>query len=215
MSRFRQFVQDITPPLALRLASRMRAGRRPTADDVLFDGHDTLFKSAARKSSAYGEYGVGDSTVWMATHTSLPIVSVDTSEEWIVFVRERLPDDGSAHLTHIDLGPLGAWGRPLTYQARNAFIDYAEAPFSTAIRPDLILVDGRLRVACFLTALLRANSGATVIFDDYMRRPHYHVVEEIVLRDEDDGRQARFTVPRDRDMSAIRELRDAFLYVLD
>jgi protein O-GlcNAc transferase len=56
----------------------------------------------------------------------------------------------------------------------------------------VILIDGRFRIACFVTAYLRATQPMIVLFDDYLDRPHYHVVERLVKPSEFVGRMARF-----------------------
>jgi hypothetical protein len=44
--------------------------------------------------------------------------------------------------------------------------------------PDTVLIDGRFRVASFLFSLLSARIGTTILFDDYVDRPVYFVVEQ-------------------------------------
>jgi hypothetical protein len=44
--------------------------------------------------------------------------------------------------------------------------------------PDLVLIDGRFRVCCALTTLLKLKDRKfKLLFDDYMDRPHYNSVE--------------------------------------
>jgi hypothetical protein len=40
-----------------------------------------------------------------------------------------------------------------------------------AVKPDLVLIDGRFRLACFLHPLLAAAPGTPILFDDYTNRP--------------------------------------------
>ena len=56
----------------------------------------------------------------------------------------------------------------------------------------MILIDGRFRIACFVTAYLRATKPIIVLFDDYLDRPHYHVIERLLAPTEFVGRMARF-----------------------
>ena len=56
----------------------------------------------------------------------------------------------------------------------------------------MILIDGRFRIACFVTAYLRTTKPVIVLFDDYVDRPHYHVVERLLKPSEYVGRMARF-----------------------
>ena len=53
----------------------------------------------------------------------------------------------------------------------------------------MVLIDGRFRVACFLFSLLNAKKDSIIIFDDYMNRSEYHVVEEVLPKYEKCGRQ--------------------------
>ncbi len=41
---------------------------------------------------------------------------------------------------------------------------------------------GDFRIACFVTAYLRATKPVIVLFDDYLDRRHYHVVERLLAR---------------------------------
>jgi hypothetical protein len=44
---------------------------------------------------------------------------------------------------------------------------------------DFFLVDGRFRVACFMQALLHAQTGALIAVHDFASRPTYHVIYEV------------------------------------
>jgi hypothetical protein len=41
---------------------------------------------------------------------------------------------------------------------------------------DLILIDGRFRVACCLKCFDVINDNCFIIFDDFLNRKHYHVI---------------------------------------
>lgn len=201
---------------AARFAGRKMAqltGNDPAK--LLFRGEDQLFLDALATCSFYGEYGCGASTLWCANNSSVPILSVDTSADWIDHVREGAKRIAGLKMIHVDLGELGEWGRPIDYTRRAQFGDYINAPWTFAVKPDLILVDGRFRVACFLQSLINAAPGATILFDDYTQRPHYHVIEEFVERDASLGTMARFIVPTELDRPAIAREIEAFRYVLD
>jgi len=72
-----------------------------------------------------------------------------------------------------------------------------------AVKPDLVLIDGRFRLACFFHSLLAAAPGTPILFDDYTNRPHYQLVEEFCPISETEGRQALFRVPAELDREAI------------
>ena len=50
--------------------------------------------------------------------------SVDTSVQWVTRVNTQL---GRDTVKHIDVGDVGDWGRPKTYDFRRNFIRYAES----------------------------------------------------------------------------------------
>jgi hypothetical protein len=78
---------------------------------------------------------------------------------------------------------------------RHNFVRYTESLWVREEKPDVVLIDGRFRVCGFLTSLMYANAGTIIIFDDYVCRPHYHIVEEFLEPDHFCGRQCIFKVP--------------------
>ncbi len=78
--------------------------------------------------------------------------------------------------------------------------------------PDVVLIDGRFRVACFLTVMLRATKPVTVLFDDYHKRPEYHWIEEFGAPVDRARRMARFEVtPRSFPPEAMTRILRAFV----
>lgn len=189
-------------------------------DDVgnslrVFDGYDEYFKKLLPGCQIYGEYGVGTSTCWVSKNTNARIIAVDTSYQWLETVAKCIDNPGRAVLKHIDVGPIGKWGRPISYSKMENFNQYFEGIWSERDKPDVVLIDGRFRVACFLTSLLRADEGTFLIFDDYVRRPHYHVIERFLKPVSTNKRQALFQVPSRLPLDEIKSQRDKFELVLD
>ena len=184
----------------------------------LFDGDDVLFKKSIKGIRTYGEYGCGESTNWMLNHTSSKILSVDTSLKWIEFIKKynqkylkRL------NIDYVDLGVTEDWGRPINYDKHNNFVSYTDSIWQQNEKPDLVLIDGRFRVCCFLTSLKYAHEGTKIIFDDYISRPYYHFIEKYVGRIESCGRQCLFIVPSKNliNLSELNKDIDHFRYVMD
>ena len=210
---FRRLLRSVLPPFTV---AACRAASRLLRPPQLFDGDDQLFLKAIGTAAVYGEYGCGRSTVWVAQNTTLPILSVDTSRQWIDRVMRQSGSSASRiRLELVDVGELDDWGRPLSFAKRQNFRSYLTAPWDKDIHPDLVLIDGRFRVACFFTSLLHAAPGSVILFDDYTDRPQYHVVEEIVTPVETFGRQAWFEVPDVLPRMQIQGLADKFEYVID
>ena len=96
----------------------------------------------------------------------------------------------------MDIGPTAEWGNPTDRTCSAQWPAYPSTVWKrycdTQEYPDLILIDGRFRVACFLTTLIMARSGNTILFDDYYDRPHYHLVEKYLVPVSRAGRMAEF-----------------------
>jgi hypothetical protein len=182
---------------------------------VLFDGHDSLFKKQILECENYVEIGCGQSTVYCCTLKHLnKIVAIDTSSTWLKYVEHLVPNDSKVTLHHTNFGKVGEWGRPLNYTHIDQLHDYTSAVFKYC-NPDLILIDGRFRVFCFLFTLQEATIGTRIIFDDYTNRPHYHIIETVVRPIETCGRQALFMKTQDFDVTLIETLMSSFEYVMD
>ena len=195
--------------------ARWHAEEHPQEDPFAeFHGDDWIqWRNALAKSKVYLEYGCGQSTRFVAEHFGCKIRSVDTSPEWAAAVSEALGKRGE--VLHIDLGPVGPWGRPRGYDKAESFSEYFNAGFEDGFNPDVVLIDGRFRVSVFLTVLMRSRAGTQIIFDDYAYRPHYHVVEQILNPVTVNERQALFIRPEQLDMDLLDFLVSQFSMVMD
>ncbi len=186
--------------------------------DFLFDGDDNLFKDEIKKCNVYGEYGCGKSTKWVLNNTSLRIISVDTSKEWVEKVKENNENnDFKLNIQFIDLGEIGFYGTPNSYLKASSFYEYTDYLWNQIEKPNLVLIDGRFRVCCFLTIIKFADPGTKIIFDDYLNRPYYHFVEKYLKSIKSYGRQSLFIVP-EKNILNLNELEkdiNHFRYVMD
>ena len=160
------------------------------------------------EASVILEYGSGGSTLLAGRMPGKTVFSVENDLRWAQGMQRwiegaNLPSP--PRLYPVNVGATGAWARPKNASAWKRFHTYPlqiwDEPFFEA--PDVILIDGRFRIACFVTAFLRVRKPTIVLFDDYLDRPHYHVVERLAKPTEYVGRMARFDlqplaeVPRD------------------
>ena|GEM_PF-1204573 len=148
------------------------------------------------------EYGSGGSSLMVAQAGIKSIYSVDTDKQFLKAVRQRLLDEGIPRRRYIpiyaDIGATKEWGRPVDESHARDWPAYCTAPWEkllkTGERPDLVLIDGRFRVASFLITMLMAPPGCVILFDDYVDRPEYHVVERYLQPARLAGRMAEFVV---------------------
>jgi len=164
-----------------------------------------LLEARIKEARCFLEYGSGGSTV-LATSLGIPrIVSVENNRNFARAVRDAANKVGSKttlHMITVDLGRTGQWGVPSTFDFFEKWPNYAIAPWDfmreKELTPDLVLIDGRFRVACFFASLLEARPGTTIIFDDYLlRKDEYRAVEAVIAPNDLVGRTAVFTVPED------------------
>ena len=136
---------------------------------------DTLLSSA----TTYVEYGAGETTLFSATKTNLKeIHSVESDSGWIRDLKAKLAQDGSSarvqfHHKEMDTAYM-SWGHPgpaATEAQKRAYSD----PL-LSLTPDVVLIDGRFRVACALKAHGWLSDTATLVFDDFWIRPQYHLI---------------------------------------
>lgn len=210
--------KGLTPPYAARAVRKALDILHPPKidEDALFDGEGEIFRDLAAEAKVYFEYGCGKSTIWVSKHTSADIFSVDTSSKWVRQVRRSASRSNLPNIEWVNCGPVADWGMPRGYQLRSRFSSYFTSPFDRcSVAPDLILIDGRFRVASFLTAILLSPPGTKILFDDYMGRQQYHIVEEYCDAPSIFGRQALFLCPMDKDRAALSEEIRRFAYVLD
>ena len=165
-------------------------------NNILFDGDDGLFKNLILEVKTYFEYGCGKSTEYMYKKSNASIFSIDTNREWATKTLNLSKDynDNRLNIKWIDVGDVADWGYPISFEKKQNFVQYANWFWNFGLRPDLVVIDGRFRVLCFLTSIKYAPIGTKIIFDDYTNRPFYHVAEEFLKIKDSCGRQALFEV---------------------
>jgi hypothetical protein len=190
---------------------------RAVSDDLPERPHMPELEFAALKRyldgcDVYLEYGCGGSTLFAGQIGVRTIYSVESNGEWMRRIQaaydRRFAAKGLTLLTlHAEIGPTGAWGHPTDPVHASKWPGYAIAPWLLLAQrqqsPRVVLIDGRFRVACFLTTLAAATTGTIILFDDYVDRPHYHVVEAHCPRLVTHGRMAVFRVAENHDIRRI------------
>ena len=174
-----------------------------------------LFTERLEAAGSYLEFGSGGSTV-LAAEIGKPLVVVESDPIFLAAVQRKLDavgvaDSATQTLLHADIGLTEAWGTPVfranASERAAQWRRYAEAPWEAFAKlpgPHLVLVDGRFRVACALSAVkfLRDRAGE-ILIDDYLERPHYRVVERYLRLERMAGRMALMRLRDDIDLSAL------------
>ncbi|WP_280549003.1 tetratricopeptide repeat protein [Halomonas sp. 11-S5] len=142
-----------------------------------------LFRKSLFRAKHYFEFGSGGSTVW-AVEQGLTAYGVESDANWVNALKAKLGD--GCQVKVVDIGPTREWGYPVSLDHSERFPDYSRAIHSHDMAFDLILVDGRFRVACALSAvkhLLKHHPDPTearIFIHDFWDRPPYHAVLEFL-----------------------------------
>lgn len=122
------------------------------------------------------EYGSGASSLWLAARAG-EVWTVEHDAGFAEVMRAAFARTGTGDRVHLLEVPATAMAVPRTRSGRRGedrvdYTDYAQAIERAGGAFDLVVVDGRARVACMQAALPYLAPGGVVVFDD-AQRPRY------------------------------------------
>lgn len=151
---------------------------RPTLKPSMTADEQACYRSVLVGKSSLVEFGAGGSTAFAATCGIREILSIESDASWVekLMASEDLRAFGDSvrfDLRHINIGPTADWGVPKDTSAIRNWPKYWQGPWPRS-NVDVVLVDGRFRVACALYSALNTPAGTTFVIHDFWNRPHYH-----------------------------------------
>ena len=113
------------------------------------------------------------------------VFSVESDKVWLRTLQDWInqkPPENKIQFHYASIGPTMEWGKPENYSKLRA-IQYLQHSHSVWKRsdfkhPDLVLIDGRFRIGCFMATIKNIKKPIRILFDDYADRECYHYVEE-------------------------------------
>lgn len=143
-----------------------------------------LLRKNLEKATHYLEFGCGGSTALAARSKLKTIASVENSLEWIDKCRadsaiSSAEREGRLKFIAADTGPTKGWGYPVDKSSAHLWQNYYLRPWDKldAAQLDLVLVDGRWRVACVMQAIVRTSPACRILVHDWSdKRPQYEVL---------------------------------------
>ena len=148
-----------------------------------FKGLDVpMFYKYLDKSTSYFEFGSGGSTYQAALRKNIKtIYSVESDAEWHNKLKAQLKKYNHIQYLFRDLEtPGNKWGYPGKKCPNTKKKAYSHRIYQLTPEEkkkiDLILIDGRFRVACALKSFNVMSDNCVIAFDDFTVRPHYHIV---------------------------------------
>ncbi len=135
------------------------------------------------------EFGCGGSTVLAARLGVKKIISVDSDRAWLSRVKAASELQGVEFASvFADVGPIREWGTPTETSHARKWPNYYLSVWEKIEKyPDIVLVDGRFRIACVLQSLLRCGPETRIAIHDFWNRDHYHVVLQFLQCIEREG----------------------------
>ncbi len=156
-----------------------------------------------------------------AARLNLPFITVESDKKFLQAVMRKIGRTDSNIFIHANVGLTDKAGTPmlrLKPLLKTWGKQYAEAPWllTPAPQPDLILVDGRFRVASALESIkqcirLGIQSQVTILIDDYDREL-YHIVEKYLCLQSYEGRLATFKIKNNASLDEIEQLQKQYYH---
>lgn len=143
-----------------------------------------LFNSLLKScKGSYFEFGGGGSTYHACMYPNIhSITTVESDKKWIDKLKVNdliATQSNKIKFIYIDINAdNSAWSIPKDNSKRENFPQYSKAIKSNGQIYDLVLIDGRFRVACALHTLGVINDQSVVLIHDYKIRPQYQVIEQ-------------------------------------
>ena len=153
--------------------------------------------AAYQAASVILEYGSGGSTLLAAALPGRRVFAVESSAIWMAKMEiwfHDHPPKAQVMLHHANIGKTRDWGFPADNRLVARWSAYPVSVWDRAdfSHPEVVLIDGRFRLACALTVLFRITKPVTVLIDDYAERPGYTKIEQLVGPPQMAGRMALF-----------------------
>jgi hypothetical protein len=145
-----------------------------------------MYYDYLRRANIYFEFGSGGSTYQAVKMSNITAVySVESDIDWYTNVNKTVTNMNVTNkkinfkLVDLKCAP-NNWGNPGVNSKEEDWIKYSNSlcdlSKEESSQVDLILIDGRFRVACCLKCFDTMNDNCLIIFDDFLNRPQYHIV---------------------------------------
>ena len=179
-----------------------------------------LLNECFNNCSHYLEFGSGKSTEIAVKNQHIQSIhSVESSKR---FVEQKLlpikeiqiaVESKKLHFHCVDIGQTGQYGYPVDHATKESWPVYSDIVRDLSPDWDLILIDGRFRVACLLNVLLHINSNCKILFHDFWNRNEYHEVLNFldVIKSVDSF--GLFTKRNIYDEALVKSLYESYKYI--
>ena len=140
---------------------------------------NSFFLGKLKRSKFYFEYGSGSSTL-AANDFNKKFISIELDKKYYFELKKRIKND---QVKFFNIGPVGEFSYPILKLKKKivSYINSIDTYFNNKDYPDLILVDGRFRIACCLNILRHVQKKSLkvlILLDDYEKRESYKILNK-------------------------------------
>ena len=152
-------------------------------EPFLSNNDKKLFYKYLDNINVYFEYGSGGSTYQASIRKNIKtIYSVESDIIWQKKLNQSIKNPNINYIyNEMDTRP-NTWGNPGKNATNIQKINYSNHITKLSKEEqdniDLVLIDGRFRVACCLKCYDIIKDNCLIAFDDFLNRPQYHIVLE-------------------------------------
>ena len=138
-----------------------------------------FFLDKLKKSKFYFEYGSGSSTL-VASNLNKKFISIELDKKYYLELKKKIKND---QVKFFNIGPVGEFSYPI-FKLKKKIVNYInsiDTYLSNEDYPDLILIDGRFRIACCLNILKHIQKKSLkvlILLDDYEKRESYKILNK-------------------------------------
>ena len=146
----------------------------------LSENDKKIFYKYLDKGTVYFEYGSGGSTYQASIRKNIKtIYSVESDISWQKNLKQIITHPNINYLYN-EMDTKGNWGNPGKNATNIQKINYSNHITKLSKEEqdsiDIVLIDGRFRVACCLKCYDAIKDDCFIAFDDFLNRPGYHIV---------------------------------------
>ena len=134
-----------------------------------------MITEAYSKHKRYFEIGTGGSTFTAVKQGVLVMGAVESDRDWHNLMKRVIPTECGANLQLVDFYTKNCLGYPAKNTTYEDWKKYFRS-YNPEYKADMIMIDGRFRVACALNILPYITNETAVFIHDFFDRPRYHVV---------------------------------------
>ena len=169
--RIREFLKNLVLKKEVSIRNNIDFGNNKT---------NSYFFKKLKLSNFYFEYGSGASSI-LATKLRKKFVSIETDFKFYNLMLNKIDNK---NIKFFSIGPTIIYSYPIFILKKKIkkYVKSIDLYFKKNKKIDLILIDGRFRVACCLNLLNFKNAiikkKINILLDDYLLRKHYHILNK-------------------------------------